>query len=131
MATSLDVDEIATDADLVNELGSSAKLNRMMPLVADRDSLRQRSLQDAVNALTTRAPAVFETDLQDITELKDAVVYRALERMARAARSVAGDTFDRLASDYGREYQVAVRRQYTLSTNVTSPGGYSVRLERR
>lgn len=131
MTTALDVDDIAADTDLVSELGSQAKLERMMPKREDRDAIRQKSLQDVVNALLVRSPPVNEGDLSDTAELKDAVVYRSLERIARAARSVAGDTFDVLARDYSREYQSAVRRQYTLQNNILSPAGFTIRLERR
>jgi hypothetical protein len=131
MATTLDVDDIATDSHLSSLPGSASKLARAMPTLADRDAIRAAALQDVVNALQTRTPPVFEADLADITELRDAVVYRSLTVIFRTARSTAGDSFDLLARDYDREYQSAVRRSYTVSGSLSGPSGFTFSLERR
>lgn len=131
MATTLDVDDIATDAHLSALPGSASKISRAMPVLADRDAIRAASLQDVVNALQTRTPPIYETDLADPTELRDAVVYRSLTVIFRTARSTAGDSFDLLARDYDREYQSAVRRSYTVAGSLTGPSGFTFSLERR
>ncbi len=131
MTTALIVNNIATDADLSALPGSAAKVARAMPAVGDRDAVRASALQDVVDALLTRSPAIREADLTDATQLKNAVVYRSLSIIFRSARTVAGDSFDMLARDYEREYQTAVRRSYTVTTNQSSPGGFSFSVERR
>lgn len=127
------VDDICTESDLVMEVGGDAgRLERAMKTVAARDWARATALKDVLAALATRSPPVQHTDLADVTELKQAVCYRALSKIFVAGMAKDGDIHDILAQRYEREYQAAVRSQFTLSTfGETSPGGYSFRMERR
>lgn len=128
----LDVDTIATDADLIAEVASKARLDRAMPSVAQRDAIRRGALQDVVTALGTRTPAVAEQMLVEPVQLKKAVVYRALSKIFLAAIAVEGDVHAVLRANYEREYQAAVRAPFSIRPgNQPSASGYSVRVERR
>lgn len=132
MGTVLDVDAIATDADLIAEVASQARLDRAMKDVTQRDKVRAAALQDVVDALMTRSPPVRDTALTDPTELKRAVVYRSLSKIFLAAIAVEGDVHTALQRNYEREYQAAVRMRYTVTTEPAQSGsGYSFRMERR
>lgn len=132
MATSLNVDTIATDADLVAEVASQARLDRAMKDVTQRDKVRAAALQDVVDALMTRSPALRETELSDPKELKRAVVYRSLSKIYLTAMAVDGDIHVKLHQAYEREYQAAVRARFSVTPIQTdSASGYSFRMERR
>lgn len=83
----LDVDTVCTHEDLANEIGSLAALLPLLPRDAAGDSHNVRLLaySDVVKALARRAPPVHENDLDDPTQLRDAVAYGALARLYRAA----------------------------------------------
>lgn len=129
--STLSVANIATDDDLIAEVASEAKLARAMSRSADRDAVRTLALNDVVAALAQRSPPIFEADLADQTQLKNAVVYRSLVRIFRSARTTLGDAFDALARDYDKEYQTAVRAPFTVNGSLTGPSGFSFSLERR
>ena len=127
----LDVNSIATDADLENTVGSAERLKAMQPVLTKRDMDRAQGLADALEALKGRSPPIYGSMLSVPAEIKDAVVYRALTLMARKARNVKGDTWDALADDYDREFSRAIKRAFTVSSGVRGPSGRSVALERR
>lgn len=127
----LSVNDIATDTDLENTVGSAERLRAMQPVTAKRDADRAQGLLDTLEALKGRSPPIYDSMLSTPSELKDAVVYRTLTLMARKARNVVGDTWDALAADYDREYSRAVKRAFTVSSGVRGPSGRSVALERR
>ena len=130
--TVLNVDTIATDADLIAEVASKARLDRAMPDVAQRDAIRAQALQDVVDALATRSPPVRDTQLADPTELKQSVVYRSLAKIFLSAIAVDGDVHSMLNRAYEREYQAAVRRSFTLSPDgAAGSSGFTFRMERR
>jgi hypothetical protein len=127
----LDVDDIATDADLASEVGDVARLGRAMPRVESRNAIRADALNDVVRSLATRTPAIRPELLTDPTELKKAVVYRALSKIFLGAVSVDGDLHTFLSQRYEREYQSAVRGAFTVYPGVTGPSGSSFSYERR
>jgi hypothetical protein len=129
--TVLDVNTIATDADLANEIGGADKLDRAMKREADRDAKRVRALEDVVEALQNRSPPVFEEDLLDPTELRRAVVARALHLICRSASAVPGDTWHMLRDEYRREYDRYVKTQFSLESELRAPSGFTIDLERR
>lgn len=128
---SLNVDDIATDGDLENAMASAEQLNSAQPLLAKRNADRAQALADCLEALGGRSPPIYSNTLSVPTELKSAVVYRALTLICRKARNVAGDTWDVLQADFDREYSRAIKRSFTVSTGVRGPSGGSVALERR
>lgn len=131
MSTTLDVDDIASDADLASAIGGSAKLNRAMPSSTERDAIRAKALLDLLEDLKMRSPPVYDTNLSDPTELKDAVVYRSLVLITRFATAVPGDTWHVLGMAFDKDYQRASKRLYTLTDGLVAPGGLTLVLERR
>jgi hypothetical protein len=133
MATALNVDLIATDDDLVAEVASRARLDRANKDVVQRTAIRRSALQDVVDALRTRSPAITEEMLLDPVELKRAVVYRSLAKIFLSAIAVDGDVHQVLYRNYEREYQAAVRAPLSIRPlgGLGSPSGYSVRVGRR
>ena len=132
MATILDVDAIATDDDLANEVASRARLERANRDETQRDAIRERALDDVLTALQTRAPPITEAMLANPAELKQAVVYRALSKIFLSAIAVEGDLHDVLHRNYEREYQAAVRARFTTGPmDAGQTTGYSVSIGRR
>ena len=132
MTTLLNVDLIATDDDLVSEVASRPRLDRAMKDVAQRDAIRKAALQDVLDALATRTPAVAEQMLLDPAELKRAVVYRSLAKIYLSAIAVDGDVHATLNRNYEREYQAAVRARFSVAPGQQAgPGGYSFQVSRR
>lgn len=129
--STIDVNTVATDADLANEIGGIGKLDRAMKVEADRDQKRARALDDVLEELQTRSPAVRAEDLADPTELRRAVVARALQLICRAATAVPGDTWHMLRDEYAREFKRYSSANFTLQDNLRGPGGFSIDLERR
>jgi hypothetical protein len=127
----LDVNMIATDADLANEVGDLARLTRAMPRPDKRDSARAAALSDVLAALRTRTPSIFAESLIDPNELKKAVVYRALSKIFLAGVAIDGDTHAYLSARYEREYQGAIRGSFTVAPGVAGPSGWSFSWERR
>jgi hypothetical protein len=132
MATSLDVDDICTEAVLIAELGGdTGRLTRAMRDSAARDAMRAAALQDVVDSLATRSPPVRDTDLLDPTELRRAVCYRALSKIFMAGITQRDDVHDVLSVRYEKEYQAAVRTRFTLSPGVSAPSGHGFQWDRR
>lgn len=130
--TVLNVDDICTDADLVNVVGSSDRVTRACPSLAQRNAFRAAALQDVVDALAQRSPPVFETDLTAPTELRSAVAYRALHKIFLSAVADDGDMHHVLARNYDREYQSAARARFSVQPGgLSSPAGWGFTLERR
>jgi hypothetical protein len=96
------VDTVATDADLQVWTGGKRKLQDLLPDEAewfqtpasdyDYDGNpkvatipRQRALDDVLVSLAKRRPPIRESDLLDVTQLRNAVVYGALAIVYGAA----------------------------------------------
>jgi hypothetical protein len=131
--TIINVDSVATDQDLIDEMGGSEKLVSTLRTQAARDGYRANAWSDVVGALATRSPPVRESDLVDPTELKMAVVYRVLSKACFQAATSAKeeDVFHARALRYANEYKAAVARNVTVSPGVTSPSGNTFSWERR
>lgn len=129
--TILDVNAIATDADLLDEAGEildHAKKPGWSSWLADRTA----ALDDVLDALRNRTPRVYDTDLVDPTELKRAVVFRALERIFERAITGEGDVWHVRARSMGRRYATAVSALApTVQDGVVAPGGLSIGIFRR
>lgn len=132
MSTSLDVDDICTEAHLVAELGGDVgRLERAMKTSSARDAMRASALQDVVDHLATRSPPVRDTDLTDPTQLKSAVCYRALSKIFLTGITQEGDVSDVLSKRFEVAYKAAVAVRFTVSPGVSSPSGRSFSYERR
>lgn len=116
--TVLNVNDIATDADLAIEFGGVDSLNSAQKLVSIRDAYRASALQDCIDQLSTRKPPVLPQDLTYPSELKMAVVYRALQKICARAMTQAGDRHDMLARKYQADFTGAISRRFSVA-----PGG--------
>lgn len=81
------IDDVCTHADLASEVGGTAVLEDMLPSewAGSSATAREAALRDVLTSLRRRTPAIREEHLLDVTELRDAVAYGALERIYRAA----------------------------------------------
>jgi hypothetical protein len=88
------VDTVCTHAQLQTEIGSAREIARLIPpeLSASSATFREAALADVIKALSRRAPPVYEADLADVTDLRDAVAYGAAERLYRLSLTGAADT---------------------------------------
>lgn len=130
--TFLLADNICTDADLADKVGGLSELNRINKDQARRDQLRQDALNDAVLALASKTPPVFDSDLSDPTELKNAVCYRTLSKLYITAITGDGDRASTLSKNYQAEYLGAIRGYFTVGpSGQRMSGGQSFSFERR
>jgi hypothetical protein len=127
---SLNVDDICTDADLLNRAGAS-RLKQAKSEISERDAARATALREVVLALQGRSPPIAESQLVDPTELRDVVTYRALQILFENAMGSVDGLHAQLAGIYAREYAAASKRSYTVSGGLRGPSGGSFRMERR
>lgn len=111
----LDVEDIATDQDLIDRLAGTSNLQDILP----DDWLDQSGnktakparlaiLGDVLKALTRRRPPVREADLLDPTELKDAVCFGALEMLFLNAASYENSPYPKKQKYWGDKYKSEV-----------------------
>ncbi len=91
----MDVDLVAVDADLINEVGGATKLTNIIPKDQAGSAKKQReaALEDVLLALSRRTPPINESSIARASDLKRAVVYGALERLYRAEMHEGDDHF--------------------------------------
>ncbi len=130
----LDVDSVATHQDLADEVGGAVELENVMPssLAGDSAPTRQLALRDVLKALGRRTPPVFEEQLQDPTELRDAVVYGALERIYRGAMTTPDSVFAAQQRIYDARFKSEVLGlQVTVASQTRAHPGLGIPMERR
>lgn len=132
--TTVDVDSVATDADLVEELGDETILNRILPKSSkDSRPFRKKALEATTKALSRRTPPIRDSDLSDVTELRDCVVYGALARIY--ASNMTSGSEDALFTAKAQEWSDAYDNelealQPTLGDEVRGPS-MSITVHRR
>ena len=89
----IDVEDVATDAQLNALLLGQLTANiKLLPVaLADASTLRQWALDRTLQRLKRRTPPIFEADISDVTELRDAVLFGAAEKLFEGALSSAAD----------------------------------------
>jgi len=127
----LNVETIATDADLVSEVGGVEQLELIQPDITMRDAARQKALDLIEEQLLGRSPAVMPSNLQKPQELKSAVVYGALVRMYRDGMTGREHVFAEKKRDMEKLFTGAMSRSFTVAGNLRGPSGGSFRMERR
>lgn len=127
----LNLASICTDADLAAQVGGMDSLNRINSDIAVRDAFRASALDDVINALGSRSPAVSAYDLDDVTQLRMAVCYRALSKLHSQEITQAGDRNHIISKDFQEQYLGAMRARFTVSRGMTSPSGGTFSYERR
>jgi hypothetical protein len=93
----IDVDSVASNADLATELGSQSALDNLLTdpaaIPSPATQARELALADVIDHLRNRTPPVLAGDLSDVTELGPAVICGALARLYRN-NMVTGDGDD-------------------------------------
>lgn len=83
----IDVETVASDADLANELGGTEALQNLVkdPEADPSNTLvaRRNALNEVVDSLRNRTPPIYDSELSDVTELSRLVVYGAISRLYR------------------------------------------------
>ncbi len=90
-----------TDAQVLAEWPDAANLNGG---VATFDDLRVLVKADIVDTLSRRDPPIYETDLQDSTQLMKCEVYGVLAKLFLRAESVEGDWYSGRFNHYRDQY---------------------------
>jgi hypothetical protein len=85
------IDSVCTHAELAAEFGGEEELENLLPTSwAGSSALaRENALRDVLTYLERRTPPVRSTDLADVTQLRRAVCYGALERIFAQAMTTA------------------------------------------
>ncbi len=133
----IEVESVATDADLAGELGSAEALDN---LVTDPEAdpsttlvARQNALRDVVDGLRNRVPPIYDSELSDVTELSRVVVYGALARLYRN-NITTGTEEDVSAAKhkiYQRLYESALGALRPSLNGAFVAGGRSIQFSRR
>lgn len=129
----MDVDTIALDADLGNEIGGLAKLLDILPKdwSGSAKTARQAALDDVLRLLSRRTPPILEGDLTIPAELKTAVVYGALERVYRRAITESGDVHDVQRKIYEKKYGAELMSVTPTVSGSSRGNPYSIAFHRR
>lgn len=133
----INIESVATDADLAGELGSEEALENLVtdPGADPSTTLiaRQNALGEVLDGLRNRVPPIVDSELSDVTELHRVVVYGALARLYRN-NITTGDEADVSAAKhkiYQRLFESALGAlRPTLSGSYVS-GGRSIQFSRR
>lgn len=134
----IDVNEVCTDADLVEEIGSSEALSNVLSHSVGNDSTlaRRAAMNDVLRMLSRRSPPIRDADIVDPTELRAAVAYGALARLYRQAMTTSDSVFAAHAKTYASQFEdevAGLRPRVSdddLDDDATTPAG-SIGLERR
>lgn len=134
----IDVDNVATDADLMVHTGGAAGLSDITPQEwFDVDGYtptcrpaRAQGLTDVLTALRRRTPPIRETELSDVTELRQAVVYRALEILYRQSVSHEGSPNQAKARDFCKLYTDEINALQPTTYAGTGSSGLGFRMWR-
>ena len=77
----IDIETVATDGDLENEIGGPDALRNLRTELARSSTARRLALADVLLSLKFRTPPILESDIADPTELNQVVVYGALAKL--------------------------------------------------
>ena len=131
----IDVDDVCTHDQLNEFLGGhlTSKQNLQPSAWGDSEPARQRALDRVLNALKRRTPPIREADLQDVTELREAVKLGAAEHLHMIATTSGADAelFAFKAKAFGKQFEDEING---LSPTLTGGGRgstYSFAISRR
>jgi hypothetical protein len=128
----IDVNTVATDADLEQEIGGPEQLANILPREwTDAEQARQRALALTLKALRRRTPPIVEGSLSDVTELEDAVVYGALEHLYRMAMASGSANYAELRKLYHGKFEDEVSGLTPTLNGENRGTANSISLERR
>lgn len=126
----IDPNNVCTDDDLAARAGRK-RLEQAQPDITERNAARATAVREIVLALQGRTPPIRESDLTDVTEMRDVAVARALQIIFEKSMTSVDSLHGQLAAQFGREYVGAAKRSYTVSGGARGPSGSSYRMERR
>lgn len=128
------IDSVCTHEQLADEIGGTAELENLLPesFAGESTSPRQLALHDVIKTLSRRTPPIREADLQDVTELRDAVRYGALERIYRSAMTGPDSPFAALQRIYERKFQAeTLGLTPTIALDGSRGSAFAISMERR
>lgn len=127
------IDDVCTEADLEQEVGGSAVLQSLIPSEwsGSAQKAREDALDDVVRALRRRTPPIREADLADVTELKMAVKFGALERLYRLAMTTSGSVHAEHRRLYSDRFSDEVNGLSPTLTDDTRGAVMSIAFHRR
>lgn len=134
---SINVNDVCTDADLIEEIGSPEALSNLLARSLDNDSTpaRRAAMNDVLRMLSRRSPPIRDVDIVDPTELRAAVAYGALTRLYRQAMTTADSVFAVHAKTYSNQFEDEVAglrpRVADLDGESVSASAFSFGTERR
>lgn len=80
--TTINVENVATEAELADEIGGMTELLPLLPKDAPVSlTFRQKALEETIKVLSRRTPPIRDADISIPKELRDCVVYGALARI--------------------------------------------------
>lgn len=87
----IDIDSVCTEAQLREHLGGQTfdSLGLLPTGWASTEPARQHALEKVLTALRARTPPIRDTDLGDVTELRNAVLYGAKMHLYELAMTSA------------------------------------------
>lgn len=138
---SIDVADVATDAHLEIYVGGTAKLQGLLPAewLADGEdeggaktaTIALQSALDSVEiSLKSRRPAILSSHLLDVTELRPATCYGALEIIYRAAIEYEESPNKKLADTYGAKFRAELAALQPSTHLGATASSMSIRMSR-
>lgn len=125
--------DVCVDSDLADEIGGAPQLAELIPDEWDgsAETARQQALDDVLAELASRRPPVFESSLADVTELNRAVLYGALMRLYRFAKTSGDDIFASHHKEFSKLYSSAIANLNPTITTGEAAAPHSIAFHRR
>jgi hypothetical protein len=133
----MNVETVLTHDQLANApgLGPAALANILAKSFGGSSAtVREEALRLTLKTLSRRSPPIWEESISDPTELRDAVMYGALEIIYGAAMTTAGvdSIFAMKRKTYDDRFKAELQGlQPTVSDGVRAPAGLGIVMERR
>jgi len=140
VTTSINVDDVAVDRDLEKYTAGRSGLQDLLPEDSTwyesgggaKSALpaRQTALENVLKSLKNRRPPIYEYQLLDVTELKQAVVFGALEILYRGAVQHEDSPNAKKAKDFGDKYRAEVTSLQPQTNLGVASSGIAARIFR-
>lgn len=126
----IDVEDVCTHAQLAEEIGGASELNKIC-VGGDSTNARTLALRDVLKSLGRRVPPVYASDITQPAELREAVIYGALERLYRDAMTSDGDVYAMKRKLYESQFRAEVLGLKLTTGSGSSAVVSSIRISRR
>jgi hypothetical protein len=126
------IDSVCTDAYLESRVGGAENLQRLLPKdwTSAREA-RQSMFDSVLRRLKLQTPPIVESDLADVTELRDVVAYGTLAELYANASTGPDDVFHAQSRRYERMYQAELQGLKPTVTLFQVAAPMSVPFDRR